>query len=198
MKLSCSPDDELDELAYLISGGPIVDEVWNRFGLFHFLMLIWWLFEGVLFGYVEGEPMQLNMVGPYIIEPNHCLGLSLLHFILIGLQELKLFLQALGADASGRLVVGVKGLFLFINHYDILNYLSELVLKILIKMKICVFVVCLLGLTGTLDLSPEEDKHNTVIESNHYFSDYQLGTTYNINKVRKDRPIIYFLKKKNS
>ena len=68
-------------------------------------------------------------------------------------------------------------------------------LKILIKMKICVFVVCLL-LSVALDLSPEEDKHNTVIESNHYFSDYQLSTIYNINKVRKDRPIIYFLKKK--
>jgi len=43
------------------------------------------------------------------------------------------------------------------------------------------------------ETSPEK---TTVVEGNHFYSNYELNTTYNIAQVNVDRPIIYILRKK--
>jgi hypothetical protein len=49
----------------------------------------------------------------------------------------------------------------------------------------------------SIEMTPQEDKHTTIVESNHFFSDYEVSTSYSIDKVRDDRPIILVLKKTN-
>lgn len=42
-----------------------------------------------------------------------------------------------------------------------------------------------------------EQEHSTIIERNHFYSNYEINTTYQINKVDTAKPIILFLKKKD-
>lgn len=40
-------------------------------------------------------------------------------------------------------------------------------------------------------------QHTTIVEGNHFYSNYETNTTYNIEKVSTDRSIIVILRKKD-
>ena len=63
--------------------------------------------------------------------------------------------------------------------------------------KIFIFLLGTLWILEAVDTSASNNDHSTVIEKNHFYSNYEVNTTYNITKVNKDKPIILFLKKKD-
>lgn len=56
-------------------------------------------------------------------------------------------------------------------------------------------LVVLLALTFLSNCQQTSPERTTVVEGNHFYSNYELNTTYNIVQVSKDRPIIYILRK---
>lgn len=65
----------------------------------------------------------------------------------------------------------------------------------MIRVTLAALISCLFLLAhAQTETSPE---HTTIIEANHYFSNYEVNNTYKIDKVSIDRPLIFILKKKD-
>lgn len=58
------------------------------------------------------------------------------------------------------------------------------------------FVLLLISIANGIaqETSPQ---HTTVVEGNHFYSNYEINTTYNIAQVSTDRSIIFILRKKD-
>lgn len=58
------------------------------------------------------------------------------------------------------------------------------------------FVLLLISIANSIaqETSPQ---HTTVVEGNHFYSNYEINTTYNIAQVSTDRSIIFILRKKD-
>ncbi len=61
------------------------------------------------------------------------------------------------------------------------------------KLGLLIIIALASGLAAETD-----NKRTTVVEGNHFYSNYEINTTYNIAQVSTDRSIIFILRKKDN
>lgn len=70
-------------------------------------------------------------------------------------------------------------------------------MKQILSLLFAILMVNVLGKKNLKDrVQEKQNDHKTVVESNHFYSNYETFTNYDINNVEKDKSLIFLIKPK--